>query len=75
MEVENLGDSHPVDSQDGEIPIEELEVEEPNETGTNLGEKAQDVEAQDETPLEEAQDGAQLQGKDQDEDAFDDGLP
>ena len=74
MEVENLGDSHPVDSQDGEIPTEFLEVEEPDETGANLGEKAQGVEAQDETPLEEAQDAAQLQGKEQ-EDVFDDGLP
>ena len=46
-----------------------------DETGANLGEKAQDVEAQDETPLEEAQDAAQLQGKEQDEEAFDDGLP
>ena len=74
MEVENLGDSHPVDSQDGEIPTEFLEVEEPNEAGADLGEKTQDVEAQDETPLEEAQDAAQLQGKEQ-EDVFDDGLP
>ena len=64
------------DSQDGEILTEELEVEEPDGTGADLGEKAQDVEAQDENPLEEAQDAAQLQGKVQEEeDVFNDELP
>ena len=69
MEVENLGDSHPDDSQGEEIPSEELAIVGPNETGADLGEKAQD-----EALIGEVQDAAQLQGKDQ-EDVFDDDLP
>ena len=70
MAVEDLTDSFPSNTQDGENPSEDMVIEEPNKGGEDLG--AQDVEAQ----YEEAQDEeAQLQGKGQDEDIFDDGLP
>ena len=78
MAVEDLGDSHPNDSQDGEIPTEEPMIEDPSKAAEDLGAKAQDVEAHD--GEEEAQDkvsqdkDAQDGGKDQ-EDIFDDGLP
>ena len=62
MAVEDLTDSFPSNTQDGEIPSEDLAIEEPNTEAQD--EEARDVEAQDTE--------ARLQGK---EDIFDDGLP
>lgn len=72
MAVEDLTDSFPSNTQDGEIPSEDLAIEEPNKGEKDLG--AHDTEAQDEEARDvEAQDTeAQLQGK---EEIFDDGLP
>ena len=68
MAVEDLGDSHPFDSQDGGVPTETLVIEDPQRIEEGLEEE---VEAQDEETREEE---AQGQEKAQD-DIFDDGLP
>ena len=70
--VVDLGESHPVDSQDGEVPTEDPMIEDPKQAKEDLGE---DAEAQDEAQDQEAhKKEAQEQEKDQ-EDFFDDGLP
>ena len=78
MAVLDLGESHPVDSQDGEVPTEDPMIEDPKQAGEDLG---VEVEAQDEAQDEEAQEReapeqekAQGQEKAQ-EDLFDDDLP
>ena len=67
MAVEDLGESHPIDSQDGEVPTETLMIEDPKRAEEDL---VEEVEAQDEVKAKEAQEAAQDQ-----EDVFDDGLP
>ena len=63
MAVEDLLDSHPDDSQDREVPTEDLVIKDPGLTKEDLRETAQDAEAQ-------------LQGKNQaEEDVYDDDLP
>ena len=72
MAVEDLGDSHPVDSQSLEIPTETLMIPGSNLDGMDLGKDGEDQdEARDEAQDEEAQ---EVQEKAQ-EDVFDDGLP
>ena len=76
MVVEDLGDSHPVDSQPLEIPTETLMIQDSNLDGMDLGEggEAQD-EAQDEAQEKEAR-GPEAQDEEKvQEDEFDDGLP
>ena len=71
MEVENLGDSHPDDSQGEEIPSEELAIVDPSKAAEDIGSKTQEAQAQDAVAQDEE---AQVQEKAQ-EDLFDDGLP
>ena len=77
MAVEDLEGSHPVDSQDGEVPTEDHMIEDPIQDKEDLGE---DEEAQDEAQEQEAQDRQAQEKEPQEkdkaqEDLFDDGLP
>ncbi|KAL1833360.1 hypothetical protein ACET3Z_003011 [Daucus carota] len=71
MEVENLGDSHPDDSQGEEIPSEELAIVDPSKAAEDIGSKTQEAQAQDTV----AQDEEAKEREEAQEDLFDDGLP
>ena len=76
MAVEDLGDSHPVDSQTLEIPTETLVIQDSNLDEMDLGKdgEAHD-EARDEAQEKEAR-GPEAQDEEKvQEDEFDDGLP